>query len=482
MAHNCMVAKCMLLAIWAICLAGRLVAGGTVWISHFKADISPEIGANICGYAPHQRAVEKHDPLYACGLLVDDGRDKALLVTFDLVGLDASVARVLREKCGKELGIRSEFVFLSCTHNHSGPESVRRLNLPDSINVDYISRIENVLVEQVRLLKTAEKTECEVMFNSVQIDENYNRRFVTGDNAASFVPYRRSLMPMCHGSADKELGVLLFYHAHRDPNDLPGYDGPVYVIGNYAAHVLATHAPGRGGIRITADFPGIYRDYLKSEMGVESMFIQGASGDLLPKGDELGFEAARRTGVNLAMATINAAIESLRNAERFRLPMPRIGAKMREFALPMRTRFKNRIQPEYGGSNEMRLEVQCLSIGDVAYVGMPGELLNELGQEIKWHSPYRRTWIANLSTGFAGYLCSGNMFVQGGYEPKKQPFVSRGGLRIVTESVDALYALRAQIFPECSSEGEPYPEYLDGPIVRIPGGEIEANFKFNEDK
>lgn len=460
---------------------GVLAAGtcfaGTVRIAHFRSDISPAVGENICGYAPNQRSVEKHDPLFACGLLIEEGTNRALLVALDLVGLDAEETRVVRVKCAAELGVRADAVFLSCTHNHSGPECVRLIDPPDAFNAKYVAFLEKTLVESVRMLKEAPRTECEVMFNSVQVDENYNRRFVTSDNVASFTPHRRVLIPGCDGPADKELGIVLFYPVARDPKAVPGYDAPCYVIGNYAAHALASHAPGIGGLRITADFPGFYRDYLKREMGCESMFVQGASGDLVPKGDELGMEAARRTGVNLAMATINAAIDCERNPERYRLAEPRLATSMRTFALPMRKRFPALVQPEYQGKDDMTLDIQCLSIGDVAFVGMPGELLCELGLEIKWHSPYRRTWIANLSTGIAGYFCSGNMLVQGGYEPKKQPFGFAGGLRIVTESVDALGALRQQVFPEQVRDSEVYPDYLDEPLVRIPGGEKQLEFK-----
>lgn len=468
-------------ALLAVAVSGALRAGTIVHISHFKADISPELGANICGYAPNQRAVEKRDPLYLCGLLIDDGKAKALIATFDLVGLDASTLRGMREKCARVLDIPPSSVFFSCTHNHSGPECVRRLNLPDSIDLEYVAKLEETLISNVRALKSAPRTECEVMFNSAQVDENYNRRFVTSDNVASFTPHRRVLIPGCDGISDKELGMLFFFRAKREPEDVPGYDAPVYIIGNYAAHVLSTHAPGIGGIRITADFPGFYRDYLKQETGAEAMFIQGAGGDLVPKGDELGVEAARRTGVNLAMATINAAIDCMRNPGRFTLNDPCIRSSVRTFSVPMRKRFKNHIQPEYRDSETMPMEVQCLSIGDIALAGMPGELVSGLGLEIKWHSPFRRTWIAGLSTGFIGYICTANMFVQGGYEPKKQPFVSTGGLALVNETVEALRDLREASRPGDVRDGEAYPDYLDEPLVRIPGGVKATNFNFNED-
>jgi len=461
-------------------LVGAALAGEVVKIASFRTDISPELGVNICGYSPNQSAVEKHDPLYACGLAIDDGEKKALVIALDLLGLDGFVIRDLRRKFASELGIPEAYVFFSCTHNHSGPESVRRMNLPDSINAAYMTLLENRLLASVQSLKTATWHECNVFFNATTCDENYNRRFVTSDNYASFTPHRRVLGALADGPADKELGLVFFYDINRT-NATPGGDCARYVIGNFAAHVLATHAPGIGGRRLTADYPGFFRDYLKRETGADAMFVQGAAGDLVPKGDELGMAAARRTGENLAMGAITAMIDAARNAKRFRQPECRLGAKIVTVPVPMRSRFKNRIQHEYDNSDVMNLEVHLLAIGDLCFVGMPGEAASEIGSEIKWHSPFRKTWVANLSTGFAGYISPANAFVQGGYEPKKQPFSSRGGLMLVNAAVDGMFTLREELFPTPAGE-DPHPDNLDRPLVCIPGGVKETNFRFNEEK
>ena len=467
--------KSMLTVLSALA-AGIACADGTVRIAHFKADISPEVGALICGYSPNQVSCEKHDPLYAVGLAMDDGKSKSLLVSLDLVGIDGFVLRDLRHACAEALGTADAQVMIACTHNHSGPESCRRLNLPDSINQPYIDGLKAKLVASAAALKEAKWTTCEVSFISANVDENYNRRFVTGDNCASFIPHRRVLIPGADGPADKELGLLLFWDVTH-VESTPGGDTPAYIVGNYAAHVLSSHAPGIGGIRITADYPGFYRDYLKRETGTEAMFVQGASGDLVPKGDELGMEAARRTGVNLAMASINAIIDVCRNRKRYAVADPKLGGIIRPFKVPMRSRFRNRIQREYDGDGDVTLEVQALSIGDVAYIGMPGEAASEIGQEIKWHSPFRRTWVANLATGFVGYISPANAFVQGGYEPQKQPFAARGSFTLVSESVDALFALRARMFPEDNAGADPYPDNLNQPLVTIPAGVKQTHFK-----
>jgi len=454
------------------------VAEGTLSIASFRADISPEVGANICGYEPNQASVEKHDPLYACGLLMDDGERTALMVSFDLVGLDASTIRDLRTKCARELGVDDACVLFTCTHTHTGPECVYLTYPPDAIDRDYMAFLEKTLLAAVRDVKAAPRKACKVYFNSENVDANYNRRFVTSDNHATFTPHRRSLAKICDGIADKELGNLYFYDAARTCQ-MAGGDGALYVIGNYAAHPLASHAPGVGGLRISADFPGFYRDYLKKETGAEAMFVQGASGDLVPKNDELGMEAARRTGVNLAMASIDAMIDACRGDDRFLLAKPRLRAAIVPFTVPMRKRFIGS-RRGLGTGDTITLELQILSIGDVAFVGVPGELTNELGLEIKWHSPYRRTWIAQLSTGTVGYISGANAFVQGGYEPKKQPFDSLGGLTIVSTAAEALAKLRRSAFPEDDTAEDTYPNNLDRPVVDIPYGSKASNFTIKE--
>ena len=56
-----------------------------------------------------------------------------------------------------------------------------------------------------------------------------------------------------------------------------------------------------------------------------------------------------------------------------------------------------------------------VSIDDVAFVGVPGEMTNELGLKIKWHSPYSRTFIAYCATDYSGYISTANQVAAGGY-------------------------------------------------------------------
>ena len=435
----------------------------------FRADITPPVGTALGGYGPNDVSVAVHDPLYACGLALCNGGEKVMLVALDVLGMDACVIRDMRVRLARGFGTKPANVMLTCTHNHEGPHT-RQINegnprmklsygLDDaSVKVDsaYLRRVSDVLAAAVdELSDTGRWREVLLGYYSAQVDENCNRRFTTVDNRASFIAHRRTLKAVATGIADKEMGVV----ALLDPKTAD----PLYIVGNYAAHPLAAHAPGLGGYRISADFPGAFRDYIRSETGAESMFVNGACGDLVPKGDELGFGAARRLGETLAMSALASFIDIQRNQGRFVQKSPRLGGEIRSFTSRMRRNWA-----ETYGADEITLDIQCLAFGDVCFVGVPGELVTELGLEIKWHSPFRRTFVAYCATGYEGYISPPNLMAAGGYEPQSQRFACRDTLKLLATASDAMFDLRGRLFPESNAGDEPYPDCLRPPIVDIP--------------
>ena len=425
-------------------------------IAWFKKVISPEIGAYLAGYSLNDKSVAKRDDLYMTGLCADDGERKVLIISFDLLGLDEWYTRRIREKCAEILGISSEAVLFSCTHTHTGPECRLIKSKPEQLHTEYLENLEKWIIEDVTNLSNYR--ECSVYFYSSKCDENRNRRYVTACNQATFTPHRREVVPIAAEYADKELGELCFIDTETRL--------PIYLIGNYAAHPLAGHAPGLGGITISADFPGVFRNYVTAETGAECMFISGAAGDLVPKEDEIGSAAVNQMGINLAKAAIGGLIDGPRNPGRFGMPEAKVGAKSKFVPVPVRKSKKNRFPEYYEGKDVIDLEMQVVAIGDVCFVGVPGELCCELGQEIKWHSPFRKAFIAYNSTGYLDYIGHANMLVSGGYEGNCQLFTARCGLLLLTGAADAMFELRDELYPP--EEGEIYPDCVSNALVNIP--------------
>ena len=66
---------------------------------------------------------------------------------------------------------------------------------------------------------------------------------------------------------------------------------------------------------------------------------------------------------------------------------------------------------------DVEVSYSLLGIGPVLFIGVPGELLSELGSMLKWCSPFKRTYIMYEATGAMGYIAHPNAYRWGGYEP-----------------------------------------------------------------
>ena len=398
--------------------------------------ISPEVGTTIGGYGPFDETFRKTDDLVVSLLALDDGEHTALIMGYDLVGIDEALIDRLRSEAARALGTPEEFVILSCTHTHEGPQVRTLAEHPEVFNAPYAEQLVRWTVEGVEKLRGS-FVEVDTFFYSMKVDANVNRRFVGRDNRAKFFPHCRDMEPLADEFRDQELGLLLFY---RKDDHLP-----FAVLANYAAHPLATHAPGLGSHSISPDYPGYLRKFVKYESGADCIFVSGAAGDMFPKESEAGQGAARRMAEQLTTAIMVALCDAKRQPKRFKLDDPKLAALRTRVEVKRRMDNPRRfggLPPCYRGKDVFSLPLQFLAVGDVALVGVPGELLAELGQEIKWHSPYRKTFILYASTAYFDYLCHGNALVSGGYEAWCQLFDSRGGLRLVNAAVDGLYQLK----------------------------------------
>ncbi|MBO7146830.1 MAG: hypothetical protein J6W81_03680 [Lentisphaeria bacterium] len=405
-------------------------------IARYEQIISPEVGTTIAGYGAFDETFRKSDDLVVSLLALDDGKNTALILGYDLIGMDEELIDRIRHEAGQMLNIPEDFVILSCTHTHEGPHTRTLADHPEVFNQKYVEQLIRWTCEGIRCLKD-QFVEVDTYFYSMKVDANVNRRHVKRDNRAGFFPHCRDLEALADEFCDQELGLLFFLRKEDRV--------PIEVLVNYAAHPLAAHAPGLGSQTISPDYPGYLRKFIREESGADCIFLSGAAGDMFPKESETGQAAARRMAEQLCTAVMIALSDARRQPGRFKLKNPELKALRTRFEVKRRMdnpRQFGGLNPYYRGKDVFSLPLQFLSIGDIALVGVPGELLAELGQEIKWHSPFRKTFILYASTAYFDYLCHGNALVSGGYEAWCQLFDSRGGLQLVNAAVDGLYRLK----------------------------------------
>lgn len=412
-------------------------------IAHYDQIITPEVGEPVAGYGINDVTVRIHDDLKLSILLMDDGETRGAVLGYDLLGLDEPFVKKLRRDTAAQLGCPEANVILSCTHTHSGPHTRSLGRRP--ANLEYIEKLYDRTAEGVAQAMTNWQ-EAEVYFYSCKCNQNYNRRYVDGSNRCKFLPHFRSLEPLGREFVDQELGMLIF---------TPPQSGhPLGVLLNFAAHPLASHSPGLGAHQISADYPGAVRAIM-GENCCWCVFVDGAAGDQFPKDAECGWEAVRKCASGIAVEAIRGIADARRNKDLYLIPEPKIRASIERVTVKLRRdqREKRQEMPVYAGKSETEAEIQLLAVGDICLVGVPGEMLAEIGQEIKWHSPYRRTFILYNSTAYLSYLPHANAFLAGGYEVAVnsayiQPFES---LRLVNTAVEGMRKLHGPMPEELES-------------------------------
>ena len=89
------------------------------------------------------------------------------------------------------------------------------------------------------------------------------------------------------------------------------------------------------------------------------------------------------------------------------------------------------------------LETMVVRIGDIAIVGLPGEMFCEFGLEVRKKSPAKHTIIVGIANGDAGYFPTKKSFAQGGYEPSTGStfYVKGTGEKIVVNVLRQLASL-----------------------------------------
>ena len=403
-------------------------------ISTFHCDITPENGALLAGYGPHIPAVGVHDPLKVCGALLEDSqKQRLLLISCDLLGLDAPFVKKIRKMAGNILQIPSSATLISCTHTHSGPQT--RSIAGCTSDSAYLKQFEKTFRNALNTLPEPSE-ECHVYSYSGYCEENINRRVVLPDNSCISLPYQKELQPLAKGIRDCELSFILFV-SKKD-------ESLRYLICNYAAHPLTCQSDGLSGRLISADYPGVIRKTLCEQLGIDSMFVSGACGDLHPADFESGFDRTEEMGKNIAGILIRNISDALRQPERFRCNDPQV--KYCEanctFQLRRSPPCEEKDLPLYKGRSSVTLPLALAVIGDTALVGVPGELLAEPGLEIKWHSPYKQTMILYNSTGYLSYICHANAYLSGGYEAVTSHVEPLAALKLVNCAVTALHSMK----------------------------------------
>jgi hypothetical protein len=442
-------------------------------------NITPPVGCRRDGNFREIITTGIHDSLYVKALVFEQANEKGALVFCDLTSISLDVSKEARKIASAKTDIPFSNILIAATHAHTAPlyhgirmnifnkKSKERNNGRDPHHlVGYkeklIKKIVDAICEAKRLAKPL-NIETGLTW---QTGLSFYRRFYMKPGSKSLRqpgstvrmnPGRKNpdiIRPA--GRIDPEVGILLL----RDPES----NIAITSLVNFPLHLDT-----KGGTEFSADYPYYLEQFLKEKIGEQfvSLFALGACGNLNHidvidekrlSTDEIGNSLAKtvykeikwldpiiKPKLTVTSSTIQIPFKTFKKdqIERAHRYIEKMGSK--EIPWLDQVQAYSILSIEARQTKKLPVEIQVFAFGkELALVGLPGEVFVELGQSIKKASPFKTTFIIELSNDALGYIPTKEGFEQGDYEIVNSRIKQGGGEKIVEAAVVLLKELMSK--------------------------------------
>jgi len=366
-----------------------------------------EFGYTLGGYGARMSKPAEgiHDDIRAKALVINDGSKKMAIVTMDVLGFPPNIRPMICEKLF-DRGWGKENVMLLPSHSHTSLEMFALNNknvfgMP-AIGIFQPELLDFVVDELARLIRETDQNLADISIGTGQMmleGMNRNRR---GDEAV-----------------DRELTVTRVDKLDGDP---------LAVLVNWTAHptIMDEH-----DMLVSGGWPGYLQRELEDWIGnnVVAMYYNGAEGDQSVVASKGGshYEKAEYYGRSLAQHALSVYNNIL--------PIKNIEMKTASLEIPLPAKQAHPSFMETGGEeyqlDEYKIQalldqifpasttITAVQLGDLIIIGAPGEMIAELGLEIKAemkNAGVAFPVIGGLANEWISYMLTEDEYYQGGYE------------------------------------------------------------------
>ena len=394
----------------------------TIWAGTAKVKITPEVPTQMSGYGGRKDPSKGvHDDLFLRVIAFSDGENKAVIISADLIGFTLPYWEETTKRLEREIGIPQDNILLCATHTHGGPTpaNIYRSDPPSPGIISYTEGLTEKIVttvkEAVSNLKPAligpGKGECKMNMN--RRARSADRGIILGKNP--------------DGPCDHEVGVV-----RVDDENL----NPISIFVNWPCH--GTVMSG-GNYQITADWPGAAARFVEGEFDntIIAPVTAGASGDINGLyGPDTQFGYVDITGIMVGEEVLRVA----KNINTF--PYGSISASQRLITLPGKQRGRSNFpQKNYEPGPNLDVRLSTLKIGNIVFAGISGEVMNEIGLQVKELSPFKYTYVITHCNGSSGYLVTDAAYSEGGYEVRSTRAMLGAEKAIIENLINMIYGL-----------------------------------------
>jgi hypothetical protein len=382
------------------------------------ADITPPEALPLGGYTARKGAlgVLGDEKLHARCLMLEQGDEPPIfVVSVDLLTAPESLVEAVKAKMPK-----GELI-LAATHTHSAPDS-QMLNKRMNFAIPGIAS-----------------------FNQRWLDWYAERIASACDLAVAMKPMRADELAYRAADVDANRGRREGAQPIKNAFRLESTDG-VALLASYAAHGTIYE---EDSVKISGDWPAAWAEKLNCPV------LVGAIGDVSPAPEGTTPEEKIKSMVEKLQGGLEKTPVKVISEEKLFLHFNRCPIELGEvvphpkfassFGAPdaLANMIVKKFAPE-------KAEITAFSIGDVAVVGIPGELCSSLGRQVVEagaKAGFAQTIIVSHANGWIGYILDPEDYDKGGYEATLSFHGREIGLRVVKAAAKALSDLAAGTGP-----------------------------------
>jgi len=430
-----------------------------------RAEITPKHSVPMTGYGneAHRYSQNVLDPLYAtCLAFTDEEGNTALLYALDLL----CCWNQMREMAAADLGFPVECVNLSANHTHGGP--LTNIERGFAETEAYVFGELREGLAQAGKQALADRKNAQMYITDTHTERmNFVRRYLMEDGTYSGPGFGNANQPIVRHETEADNRMQLVKFVREGGKDI--------IIANFQVHQTMTG--GGGKYDISADSSGAMRVKMERELDCYFAYFTGACGNVTP-GSRIEGEARfsndlyKEHGQTLADYAI-AVNDTYRPVKTGKVQCKRLVQEfevdhsldyLKDIAGEIRTKWKETgdramchelckqagLHSVYHAESvidklvlgkTLSLDLNVVSLGDVAFAVVPYEMYDTNGVQVKTESPFEMTVVATCSNEYRSYIPSAMAFGHGGYSVDRCRFVPGTGERAADKFVTMLKEL-----------------------------------------
>lgn len=420
-----------------------------------RVNVTPATGIGIAGYFQTRIADGVLDELELNALALACGEKRVVLLSMDHLGMERDVILDYKKHISEVTGLPEEAIYIHGTHTHTAPFLSKDT---DDIRIREYDKFVCGKMADAAMFALEDLKPAKMGWgigNAPGVA--FVRRFRMKDGSVKTNPGVNNpdiLAPI--GDVDERVTVLRFDRENAESLVLVQF---------------ADHPDTVGGNKLSADWPGFLRKTVEKSLDhVKCIFFNGAQGDVnhvkvFPKGGDLndmfmdfddvsrGYGHARYIGRVVAGGVLQiydkvkyVDVDDLRYMQRTinvpsNMPKPEdmkeahrindLHNAGKDDELPYEGMMLTTIVAEAArmvrlehGPESFGMELSAIAVGDIAFIGIPGEPFTNIGRALKETSGWEVVIPTCLTNGSEGYFPMKDAYDEGGYEARSSHFRS----------------------------------------------------------